>query len=93
MGDFQKFNKIKNQKSPGKAQISIKSKNWPGETIFLPKTRFLPKTIFIEDKNLPQTKKIRLGADFSLDHTGGWGGGVSNTMIMIGNFRVIKELT
>ena len=24
--------------------------------------------------NLPQTKKPRLVADFSLDHTGGWGG-------------------
>ena len=25
--------------------------------------------------NLPQTKKPRLVADFSLDHTGGWRGG------------------
>ena len=25
-------------------------------------------------ENLPQTKKPRLVADFSLDHTGGWGG-------------------
>ena len=25
-------------------------------------------------ENLPRTKKSRLGADFSLDHTGGWGG-------------------
>ena len=25
-------------------------------------------------ENLPKTKKSRLGADFSLDHTGGWGG-------------------
>ena len=41
----------------------------------------------------PKTKKIRLGADFSLEHTGGWGGGVSNTMIMIGHFRNIKGLT
>ena len=40
----------------------------------------------------PKTKK-RLIADLSLDHTGGWGGGVSNTMIMIGNFRNIKGLT
>ena len=23
---------------------------------------------------MPKTKKSRLGADFSLDHTGGWGG-------------------
>ena len=41
----------------------------------------------------PKTKK-RLTADFNLDHTGDWGvGGVSNTMIMIGNFRNIKGLT
>ena len=25
-------------------------------------------------ENLPQTKKTRLVADSSLDHTGGWGG-------------------
>ena len=43
-------------------------------------------------ENLPKTKKPRLVADFTLDHTGGWGG-VSSTMIMIGNFRVIKGLT
>ena len=42
---------------------------------------------------LPKTKKSRLISDFYLDHTGGWGGGVSSTMIMIGNFRVIKGLT
>ena len=24
----------------------------------------------------PKTKKSRLGADFSLDHTGGWGGSI-----------------
>ena len=64
---------------------------------------FAQDEIFSEDKNLPKTKnlkmgithktkKIRLGADFSLDHTGDWGG-VSNTMIMIGNFRNIKGLT
>ena len=30
-------------------------------------------------ENLTQTKKPRLVADFSLDHTGGWGGaGISN---------------
>ena len=46
IGRFQKIYKIKNQISPGRAQKSIKSKNWPVETIFLPKTRFLPKTIF-----------------------------------------------
>ena len=40
----------------------------------------------------PKTKK-GLTADFNLNHTGGWGGGVSNTMIMIGNFRNIKGLT
>ena len=27
-------------------------------------------------ENWPKTKKSRLGADFSLDHTGGWGGRV-----------------
>ena len=43
-------------------------------------------------ENLPKTNKSRLGADFSLDHTGGWGG-VSNRMIMIGNLIVIKVLT
>ena len=43
---------------------------------------------------MPKTKKLRLIADFSLGSTGGWGGGgVSSTMIMIGNFSVIKGLT
>ena len=42
--------------------------------------------------NLPKTKNPRLLADFTLDHTGGWGG-VSNRMTMIGNFRVIKGQT
>ena len=40
-------------------------------------------------ENLPKTKKILI-ADSSLGNTGGLGGGVSNTMMMIGNFRVIK---
>ena len=44
-------------------------------------------------ENFPKTTKSRLGADFSLDHTGVWGGFVSNIMIMIGNLRVIKGLT
>ena len=39
-------------------------------------------------ENLPKTKKPRLVVDFNLDHIGGWGGGVSSTMI-IGNFIVI----
>ena len=43
-------------------------------------------------ENLPQTKKPRLVADFSLDHTGGWGGGVSSKT-MIENFMVIKGVT
>ena len=52
---------------------------------------------FAEDKkskngNYAEDNKIRLGIDFSLDHTGGWGV-VSNTMITIGNFRDIKGLT
>ena len=29
-------------------------------------------------ENLRQTKKSRLGADFSLDHTGGWGGRIKH---------------
>ena len=41
---------------------------------------------------LPKTKNPRLIAYFTLDNTTGWGG-VSNRMIMIGNFRVIKGLT
>ena len=41
---------------------------------------------------LPKTKKPRLVADFTLDHTGGWGGGVSSKM-MIGYFMVTKGLT
>ena len=43
-------------------------------------------------ENLPRTKKSRLGNDFTLNHTGGWGGVVSRKM-MIGNLRVIKGLT
>ena len=42
-------------------------------------------------ENLPQTKKPRLVADFSLDHTGGWGGVSSKIMIEI--FMVIKGVT
>ena len=38
-----------------------------------------------------KTKKPRLVADFTLDHTGG-GGGVSKRMITIGQFIVIKGL-
>ena len=68
------------------------------------KTRFLPKTFLIKGKTkflrqkikkwkfCLRPKKPRLVADFTLDHTGGWGS-VSNRMIMIGNFRVIKGLT
>ena len=41
--------------------------------------------------NLPQTKKPRLVADFSLDHTGGWGG--VSSKIVIENFMVIKGVT
>ena len=44
-------------------------------------------------ENLPQTKKPRLVADFSLDHTGGWGGGGVSSKMMIGNFMVIKGLS
>ena len=43
-------------------------------------------------ENLSKTKKPRLVADFTLDHTGGWGGGVSSKTT-IGNFIVIKGLT
>ena len=40
------------------------------------------------------TETPRLVADFTIDHTGGWGrGSVSNRMIMIVNFRVIKGIT
>ena len=42
-------------------------------------------------ENLPETKKPRPVADFTLNHTGGWGGGVSSKM-MIGDLRVIKGL-
>ena len=42
-------------------------------------------------ENLITTKKSRLVADFTLDHTGGWGGGVSSKL-MIGGFIVIKGL-
>ena len=57
--------------------------------MFLLKTRFLPKTIFFK-QNLPKKKdqkmeylrktkiKLRLIADFSLDHTGGWGGRIKH---------------
>ena len=69
--------------------MSIKSKNWPGETIFLPTTRFLRKTILsknffclrqkIQKWNIClRQKKPRLRADFSLGHTGGWGGRINH---------------
>ena len=41
---------------------------------------------------LPKTKKPTLVAEFTLDHTGGWGGGVSSK-IVIENFMVIKGVT
>ena len=44
-------------------------------------------------ENLPKTKNPRLVADFTLDHTGGWGRGVSSRMIIIENFIVIKGLS
>ena len=56
------------------------------------KTKICPKQKYINMEITLKTKK-RLAADFNHDHTGGWGGGVSNTMIMIGNFRNIKGLT
>ena len=43
-------------------------------------------------ENLHKTKKPRIIAGFSLDHTGGWGGGVSSKII-IENFMVIKVVT
>ena len=43
-------------------------------------------------ENFPKTKKPRLVADFSLDHTGGWGGGVSSKIVVV-NFMVIKGVT
>ena len=55
------------------------------------KIKYVDKTSKIS-KNLLMTKKPRLVADFTLGHTGGWGGGVSSKMI-IGNFMVIKGLT
>ena len=42
--------------------------------------------------NLLKTQRS-ITADFSLGNTGDWGGGVSNTMTMIGKFRVIKGIT
>ena len=44
-------------------------------------------------ENLLKTKKPRLVADFTLDHTGGWGGGGVSSNMIIGNFIVIKGLT
>ena len=43
-------------------------------------------------ENLPRAEKPRLVADFTLDHTGDQGGGISSKT-MIGNFIVIKGLT
>ena len=40
---------------------------------------------------VPKTKKSRLRADFTLNHTGGWGGRIKKMMIV--NLRVIKGLT
>ena len=50
------LNKIKNQESPGKAQISTKTRNWPVETICLPKMRFFPKTILSKTKTFLRQK-------------------------------------
>ena len=43
-------------------------------------------------ENLPKIKK-RPTADLSPGNAGGWGGVISGTMLVIGNFRVIKGLT
>ena len=64
-----------------------------GQQKVLPIRSHLPlrehlKTKNQKRENLPQTKKPSLVADFSLDHTGGWGG-VSGK-IVIENFMVIK---
>ena len=82
MGDFQNFNKIEIQKSPGKTQQSIKIENCPGETIFSAQDdifawdNFYPRQKFAWGKKpkngyLPKTKKPRLIADLPLDHTDG----------------------
>ena len=52
----------------------------------------MPKTINPQMENLRKTKRSRLGADFSLDHTGGWGRRKSQND-NDGNFRVIKGVT
>ena len=86
-------------KSPGKSQKSIKSKI-ARQRHFLRKTKCLIGTIFSLRQNFALDKnpkmenflktKKRLTSDFPLGNTGGWGGGVSNTRSMIGNFRVNK---
>ena len=54
LGDFQKFNKTKNQKSPGRAQKSIKLK------IAQQRHSFSSKRIFAEEKHLPKTKNQKM---------------------------------
>ena len=63
-------------------------KDWPGETIFLPKTGFLLKTFFSKTKScltqkiylwkLRLRQKKRLTTDLALDHTGGWRGHIKH---------------
>ena len=91
--------KIKNH--PAKPKYPQKRKTGRKETIFCLRRDFCPRQFFLRQKipktknpkmeNLPRTKKSRLVADFTLDHTGGWGG-VSSRMV-IGNLMVIKGLT
>ena len=59
-------------------------------SIISPQTTDCKNSLYVHSNKI-WYKKILI-SDFSVGSTGGWGGGVSNTMIMIGNFRVIKGL-
>ena len=48
---------------------------------FLSKTKKIPKSKNKKMENLPKTKKPRLLADCTLDHTGGWGGRIKHLVL------------
>ena len=76
--------------------IKLKIKNHPAKPKYPQNRKLAGKDIFfclrqkIQKWKICLRQKTKLIADFSLDQTGGWEGGVSSTMTMIGNFRGYK---
>ena len=101
IGQFPKITSNQTSKITRQSPEIFKIENRPGKKFFCLRRDICRRQCsfrqkFAWDKKSKNGKfawdKTKLTADFSLGNTGGWGGGLSNTMIMIGNFRVIKGL-